>query len=150
MVHYLFRRLLLFVPSLLLIAYLVLWLSSQSVDDPVETVDSSATVQSGATEWKEEREKETTYWSIAEKYHLNLPLFYFTVQSMAYEDSLNQIVRRNYQQNMVALVRQYGNGKAVWNYYKTLQKTHEAIYSLPQDSVNIDVRTNLLKDFTFL
>jgi peptide/nickel transport system permease protein len=134
MFQYLLRRLLFFVPSLLIIVFLVLWLSNQSVDDPVETLDSSNTAQRSVENWNEERANEVAYLEIAQKYHLNLSLFYFSVQSIAYEDSLNYITFRSHRQNALDLVHQYGNGQAVWQYYKNLKNTHEALFSLPDDS----------------
>jgi peptide/nickel transport system permease protein len=149
MFQYLVRRLLFFIPSLFIIAFLVLWLSNQSVDDPVDVLGGNNAVQ-GANDWKGEREKEQTYWTTAQEYHLNLPIFYFNIQSWAYNDSLNTIVRRVHQQNANKFVAQYGNGQDVWQYYKALRRTHEAIYALPNDSLNQNVRTNLLANFPFL
>jgi peptide/nickel transport system permease protein len=41
------------------------------------------------------------------------------------------------------LVHQYGNGEGVWEYYKSIKNTHEALFTLPDDSIRNALLTNV-------
>ena len=128
---YLIKRILIFLPVLLLISILSFWLSEMAPGDRV--VDHCG-----------EGLKEVEYNRCAGIYFLDRPAFYFSLQPKAYPDTLYRFVRPYHRKRVVALAAQVGRWEPVAAYDRNLRQLGRELDALP-DSLDaqlaIDLRT---------
>ncbi len=90
MLRYIFKRLLFFIPTLLLISLLAFEISIHAPGNPVERMMSGT--QGGASVSADYQQQMKT-WN--HRLGLNLPVFYFSIHSLAIPDSLYKISDKN-------------------------------------------------------
>lgn len=134
MLRYLVKRLLLFIPTLLVISLLAFGLSRCTPGDPIqcylpESIDGQFTVSP--------QQYERAYLREAKKLGWDKPAFYFNIGVAAYPDTLYRILIRSHRQNLKKLIAQSGNWPLVEAYYQQLQETHQQVAKVP-DSLNSD------------
>src|SRR5580704_2276326 len=110
MLSYVLKRLLIFIPTFFIIALFTFFLSAIAPGDPVELkLSSGMKGNEGQGQVSDKLAGETAYRELNEKLGRNLPLFYFTVTSKAYPDTLYKILHKNERENLERLVDQYNN-----------------------------------------
>src|SRR5579885_3584597 len=109
MLVYILKRVLYFVPTFFIIALFSFLLSVIAPGDPVE-LKLSAGMQSseGQGQASDKLAGEEAYKQISEKLGRNLPLFYFTVTSKAFPDTLYKVLRKTERENLERLTDKYG------------------------------------------
>jgi peptide/nickel transport system permease protein len=127
MIRYLLKRILIFAPTLVVISLLAFALSKMAPGDPVELRQSAGSVPiaSGA------READRMYAETARLMGLDKPVFYFSLSSAAYPDTLHRVQRLDRRQTLRRLIGIYGNWPAVQNYYSAIATTEQAIAAAP-------------------
>lgn len=130
MLRYLLRRIVLFLPTLLVLSLLAFGLSKIAPGDPVELLLRGAEGVGGDI-----RNRERVYAETAAFLGLNKPPFYFTVTSLAYPDTLYRIPQKGYRENLQKLVAQYGNWEAISKYNNAIQQVESFLYYQLPDSV---------------
>ncbi len=134
MLKYLFRRILIFIPTLLAISLIAFWLSKMAPQKlPVP----------------DEPGFELALESMAKRMGLDKPVFYINFTSAAYPDTLYEIKKRYKRDNLKKLIAQYGNWPEIDNYYQSIRslqyRLHEVPDSVARDRViNIERAINLL------
>lgn len=125
MLEYVFKRLLLVVPSLLLISFLAFGLNQcTDVDEVIEHMPSSSNTSAAEAA----KEYIDNYKRIAHKLGADQPLFYLSVTTAAYPDTLHKIMPKQAQETIKRLIAIYGNWPAIDKYYKYLQQSiHQAV-----------------------
>ena len=118
MFKYLSKRILFFLPTIWIISLLTFSLSVNSPGDPVELMLNIAG-ESGQNADKQAQQFE--YDKMREKLHLNLPVFYCTVSSLAEPDTLYKVKKKLHRENLSRLLDQYGDWQSVSDYYYALQ-----------------------------
>ena len=118
MFKYLLKRILFFLPTIWIISLLTFSLSVNSPGDPVELMLNIAG-ESGQNADKQAQQFE--YDKMREKLHLNLPVFYCTVSSLAEPDTLYKVKKKLHRENLSRLLDQYGDWQSVSDYYYALQ-----------------------------
>lgn len=108
MLHYIFRRLLLVIPTLLVVSFLAFGLTKCSSSDPVLQVFGEEALSSSDIE-----QQATAYRNKATMLGLHRPTFYFSVNSAAYPDSLWDIFPPERRKRLEKLIGQTGNWEAV-------------------------------------
>ncbi|MDQ3072277.1 MAG: hypothetical protein M3Q97_03305, partial [Bacteroidota bacterium] len=119
MTVYIIRRILLFIPTLIVISLLAFAISAASPGDPVDRLvnmrgDDGMSSQHGTNAALKDRKRK--------ELGLHLPLFYFTVRTMAVPDTLRRIGDKEERNAMKILAQKHGNWENVANYYKTIKK----------------------------
>lgn len=116
MVQYLIKRILIFIPTLLVISLLAFGLSKCAPGDPLESMAPPG----GESQWVN---KEKVYRERAKLLGLDKPPFYFALSPAAFPDTLHLILKKDQRRALKDLVSQYGNWPAIENYYHSLQTT---------------------------
>ena len=125
MLRYLFKRVLIFIPTLLIISVAAFWLNEVAPGDPVEA--HMPPIDETNLEVTEE-----TYLNTARRFGYDLPSFYFQFTAQAYPDTLYRILNKTKRNNLEKLIGQYGNWPAIERYYHQLERVKKILYKLPQ------------------
>lgn len=128
MLKFLFKRFLLFLPTLLIISLIAFGLSRIPSGDPVDNCfDPSGEIDSRSSYEYAER----AYKERAKELGMHLPVFYCSFTSQAYPDSLYKIARKTKRETIEKLIAQYGNWTEIEAYFKQLKVTELSILSTP-------------------
>jgi peptide/nickel transport system permease protein len=141
MLKYLVRRFLIFIPTLVAISLLAFIISINSPADPVEQLARSATTEGNSNAESSATEKIKN--EIRERLGLDLPVFYFSVNTWADCDTLNNISSKAQREALTSLTRQYGNWDHIQKYYKQTQVCLQLVSSFPKDSSTLETTSNL-------
>ncbi len=112
MLPYLLRRLLLFIPTLLLVSIATFTLSHCSGGDPIPYEFES---------------QPAAYLAQARQMALDKPLFYFSVRSLALPDTLHRILPLHVRDHLSALAQRCGNWEAVERYWRAVQHARSVL-----------------------
>lgn len=132
MLQYLIKRLLLFIPTLLVVSLLAFGLSRCTPGDPIqcylpESIDGQFAMSP--------QQYERAYRRQAQKLGWDKPAFYFKISAAAYPDSLHKILIRDQRACLEKLIAQSGNWPLVESYYQQLRQTHHQINDLPDSLI---------------
>ncbi len=126
MFRYLLKRILLFVPTLLLISLLAFGLSKVAPGDPVESVNKKS--DNDGTYLKD---RERVYKETARLLGLDKPVFYFSLSAAAYPDTLYRILERDRRKAMRQLIAQHGNWTQIAAYQANIRSFENFLQELP-------------------
>lgn len=119
MLKYIVRRVLVFIPTLVAITLLGFVIMVSAPGDPVERMvvaaQSGGEIGSQTTNQIEQKK----YWS--KKLGLDLPIFYFSLNSLAQSDTLYRIYDRNEREALSRLTSDFGNWPAINSYYNEVK-----------------------------
>jgi peptide/nickel transport system permease protein len=118
MLRYIARRLLIFFPTLFIILLISFLISRGVPGDPVYN-EMDGQYQRGGQIDAKVRTKE--YLRISHEMGLDLPVFYFSLSSAAYPDTLYRIPVLNERENLQELVGTYGNWEEISAYFHYLE-----------------------------
>lgn len=145
MLRYLFKRLLIFLPTLFLISLLAFGLSKVAPGDPVELATRGG-LSAAEGRGGDGRNRDRVYLETARFLGLDKPTFYFSLTSVAYPDTLYRVVQKDRREVLQKLIAQYGNWKYINAYYQQIQNLDLRLTTLP-DSVDFQdvsiVRSNV-------
>ena len=137
MLLYILKRILYFIPTFFVIALFTFFLSAIAPGDPVELKLSSGMQGSeGQGQMSDKLAGEEAYRELNVKLGRDLPLFYFTVTSKAYPDTLYKVLRKSERDNLERLVDQYNNWPQVNAYYKAVKAMELSVITLPVDATD--------------
>ncbi|MCB0380230.1 MAG: hypothetical protein KDD24_03165, partial [Flavobacteriales bacterium] len=136
MIKYLIKRVLVFIPTLIIISLLAFVISINAPGDPVERLLKSANKEGTANEQSNSAKKDKE--AIRAKLGLDLPIFYLSLSTLADCDTLYKIADKAQQDNLLKLSRKYGNWEAVSNYYHATLSLLEEYDSLNVDKIYMD------------
>lgn len=125
MLRFLLRRILLFIPTLLVISFLAFGLSKMAPGDPLEAQDDSRLSI---------RDREQVYKETARFWGLDKPAFYCSIAPAAYPDTLYKILVKQQRQAMSRLIAQYGNWPEIAAYRQQVQAIESKFAQLPRSS----------------
>ena len=133
MLQYILKRLLIFIPTLLIISLLTFIISINTPGDPVEQmISSSGTEGSISAKYASER----AYIEKRQQLGLDLPVFYFTVSTAAAPDTLHRIQKKQHRELASGLVKKHGNWPLIAEYYHSLKALEYKIYSIERNPEN--------------
>lgn len=147
MTKYILKRLLIFIPTLIVISFLAFGLSKMAPGDPVYAIlpESSEVTTAGGY-----AHSEKVYQETAVLLGLDKPVFYINLSSAAFPDTLYKILNRDNRNNLKKLIQQYGNWPEIEAYFKELNAFQTKIYEVKIEGPSnelIKVRTNLKRLF---
>lgn len=132
MLKYVFRRVLVFIPTLIAITLLGFVIMVSAPGDPVERMVVAAQAGGEIGSQTANQLEQKKFWS--RKLGLDLPIFYVSLNSMAQSDTLYKIYDKNEQESLSRLASQYGNWPAITEYFTSVSALHNAHSSLKIDS----------------
>jgi len=140
MLKYLFKRVLIFIPTLFAISLIAFWLSKMAPGDPTDEYLGEDTGLESTEKVRED---------IAKRFGLDKPVFYLSFTAAAYPDTLFKIKSRYKRETLEKLIAQYGNWPEIENYYHKIRSLQIQLDKVPatiaRDRViNIQKALNLL------
>jgi len=138
MIGYLLRRILWFIPTLLLVSLLAFGLSRLAPGDPVLLYLQGA----GNSEVADTPLRDRTFTEVRRKLGLDQPPFYFAVRPEAYPDTLYRLLTRQERAVARSWIRQTGDWAAVQKYQRQLQALYAKSQALP-DSLAPEALTRI-------
>ncbi len=133
MFKYILKRIVAFVPTLLIISLMAFIISINAPGDPVERLLRAADSEGGTTEKSGAAEQQRQ--ELRRELGLDRPVFYFTFGTLAQPDTLYRIADQTERSALVKLVNASGNWKAVSNYYLALKNARSAHAGLSADKL---------------
>lgn len=137
MLQYVLKRLLFFIPTLIIISLVTFALSKMAPGDPVKiALGNRDTGESGSANEKIAGEK--AYNQMAEELGMHLPNFYFSLTSKAEPDTLYKFLKRTQRENLSRLIDQYGNWPQISDYFYSIKAVEFALFEVKNDSTSYD------------
>lgn len=136
MLKYILKRVLIFLPTILVISLFTFALSVNAPGDPVEAMLSSQNDQGQSANLIA---NEKAFIAKRKQLGLDLPIFYFAMSSKAISDTLHRIPKRLHKQNLERFIERYGNWPEIQNYYQTLRRFELDLYDAEVDNASADL-----------
>lgn len=136
MLKYILRRILIFIPTLIIITLIGFVLSINAPGDPVERMVSAA--QSGGeigTQTVNQIEQKI-FWR--KKLGLDLPVFYVSLTSLSRPDTLYRIYDRNEKESLDRLISMYGNWQEIQDFYTASGRFYHTLLDFVPDTAGAD------------
>ncbi|MEO6168702.1 MAG: ABC transporter permease [Chitinophagales bacterium] len=133
MITYLIRRVLLFIPTLIVISLLAFVISVNAPGDPVERLVTSAESGDVANVATSSMQEEKRYWT--HRLGLDLPVFYFSSAPLSYPDTLFRIIDKKERQALTSLLNSYGNWSQIQQYHAALLQLVAVHRQMSKDSI---------------
>lgn len=124
--RYLLKRILFFIPTLLIISLLAFIISLQAPGDPLDRMVSA---QENGGEFQAQSantQKEKDRWR--KKLGLDLPVFYFSFSNAATPDTLYRIYDDNLRNASKRLINTYGNWEQISDWQKSLNILKNSLF----------------------
>ncbi|HQV76935.1 MAG TPA: ABC transporter permease subunit [Chitinophagales bacterium] len=147
MLKYIFKRILLFIPTLFMISLLTFFLSTNVPGDPVEQM-LNANSETGSSAKAMAAEK--AYIDKRHQLGLDLPTFYFSISNQATPKDLFAIPKKYHRENLSKLIKKYGNWKEINAYYNSLKQLEINVGNIPSDTTIADALIDIKSDIQSL
>ncbi|MBK9014276.1 MAG: hypothetical protein IPM82_09355 [Saprospiraceae bacterium] len=134
MFQYLLKRILLFIPTLLLVSLLSFGLSRLAPGDPVSQYLGEDAFGRYSTP-NDLLAAENGYAQAAADFHLDKPAFYFSITSQAYPDTLHRVFIGFRRATLEKLIGQYGNWPLVEAWYNSVRSFDLKLLGLTDSSL---------------
>ena len=115
MLKYIFKRILVFIPTLLIICLVAFTINSFAPGDPVSRLLSGSLEKPENSEYYEVR-----YQQLRHQMGLDLPVFYCSVKTLADPDTLYKISNEKHLHSLIFLTNTFGNWAFISEYYLSL------------------------------
>lgn len=135
MLKYIAKRVLIFVPTIIAISLINFVISLNAPGDPVENILSGGN-QGNQGQLSDKLAGEQAYGKVRHELGLDLPVFYFSVSSLASCDTLYKIQKIAHRDNLYRLVHAYGNWEDVEAYYEKIKTFELNLFQVEKDSTN--------------
>lgn len=133
MLRYILKRLIVFIPTLVVISLLAFVISVNAPGDPVERLSKSANKEGAASEQSAATKKVKE--EIRKRLGLDLPVFYLSIGTLADSDTLYKITDKAQQDNLLKLSRKFGNWEDIQNYYVSVNEALQATAKLDVENI---------------
>ncbi len=133
MLKYLLKRVLIFIPTLMVISLVTFMLSIMAPGDPVESMLNK--MSGGDGQASNKLATENSYIETRHVLGLDLPVFYFSLSNAASCDTMHRIAKPAHREALERLTFEYGNWEQISEYYhQTRAFELEAYYVERNDS----------------
>jgi peptide/nickel transport system permease protein len=150
MFQYIIQRILIFIPTLFVISLFTFLLSVNVPGDPVEQMMGGGGSAGEVGQSSSKLASERSYIDKRKELGLHLPVFYLALSNAAAPDTLHRIPRKQHQEMLIDLIRQYGNWPQIETYYSSIQQLDLAIADIPSDSMNGDAKIGMRDEIYLL
>ena len=134
MLKYILKRILFFIPTLIIISLLAFLININAPGDPIDrlvTASSNETIGSQNTNMLSQRNQ------LRKKLGLDLPVFYIGISNAATPDTLYKIYDDIERTSLERLINQYGNWGYISAWYNSLLTLQNAIEKVRPDTTGI-------------
>ncbi len=118
MLKYIAKRVLIFIPTLLIITVIGFVISVNAPGDPVERLMTAAGTGGEIGTQSVSQIEQKKYWK--KKLGLDLPIFYFSLDKLSYPDTIYKVYDKNEREALSRLLDQFGNWQQVSVYYNRI------------------------------
>jgi peptide/nickel transport system permease protein len=136
--RYILRRILLFIPTFIVITLLSFIILVNAPGDPVERMMTSSQSSGDISTQSVAQKEQRNYWT--HRLGLDLPVFYFSIHSLAEPDTLYRITDKSERKALSLMISQYGNWEDIQLYYLSELQLEDYLSrvncGMLQDSVN--------------
>lgn len=133
MFSYLVRRILLFIPTIIVISLLAFVIIVNAPGDPVDRLVTSAESGDITNTATSSMQEEKAYWT--HRLGLDLPVFYFSITPLSYPDTLYKTGNKQQQAALKDLLKKYGNWPLIEKYHIHSLQLSEAHAQLLKDTL---------------
>ncbi|MGI8892240.1 MAG: ABC transporter permease subunit [Bacteroidia bacterium] len=135
MFKYILKRIIIFLPTLIIISLLAFVISVNAPGDPVERMVVAA--QSGGEIGSQtvSQVEQKKFWR--KKLGLDLPVFYVAIRSLSEPDTLYRVFDKNDRGSLSRLTSKYGNWELISDYYNSINKLDNEFLKTRFDSTNL-------------
>lgn len=145
MFQYVLKRILIFIPTILVISILTFSLSKLAPGDPVKlALGNRDQGETGGSADKVASEK--TYLDMAEQLGLTYPSFYFDLSSKASPDTLYKYVKKPERDCIERLIAMYGDWPQIQTYYRSIRNVEYTLLDATQDSTSFAAGKEIKQD----
>lgn len=134
MFKYILKRVLYFIPTLIIIALCTFALSKMAPGDPVKLALGNKDQGGEAGQASEKLADEKAYMEMADKLGMNLPTFYFALSTTSTPDTLYKFVKKPQIETLERFINKYGNWPEIEKYYANITKLQFTNYTVKHDS----------------
>ncbi|MDQ3191106.1 MAG: ABC transporter permease [Bacteroidota bacterium] len=131
MLKYILKRVLIFIPTLIIISLLTFVISTNAPGDPVDTMLNKSAGGDGQASEKMSTEK--AYNDLRHQLGLDLPVFYFNITNSTYSDTLYKIANSVHKETLERISFKYGNWKHTADYYNNIRKLEFALLNIEKN-----------------
>jgi peptide/nickel transport system permease protein len=135
---YILKRILFFIPTILIISVFTFALSKMTPGDSVRLALGNQDQGEGNGGASDKVAGEKAYLAMAEEMGLNKPAFYFQISNKATPDTLYKYVKKPERDNLERLIDMYGNWRQIEQYYGSIKNVEYAMLSVRQDSTTFN------------
>lgn len=122
MLRYVFKRIMIFVPTFFIISVLIFGLSKAAPGDPVEILLEGGMGSASTGSSADFANKERAYAQKAAELGLDKPAFYVQLSSAAYPKDLYKIQKKTQHEMVERMIDRTGNAVAVMAYFKAIRQ----------------------------
>lgn len=141
MIKYIFKRIMLMLPTLAVVVIIGFMLNQCAPGDPVRTYLG---VSEGVPSSEKEALSDEAYANTRKLLGLDLPLFYFSLSPLSQSDTLFKIQEKRERDALSQLTDQYGNWPQVQNYFIALRQLQREVNQIAFTSSEFETRLGIL------
>ena len=123
--YFLLKRILIFIPTLFVIALLSFWLSKKAPGDPILLFNQGSLIEAGLI--NDVKQSRKIYENTAERLGLDKPPFYFQFTSYAFPDTLYRILIKDHRISLKEMAIEFGKWDHIQDYYLKIQACQNAL-----------------------
>lgn len=135
MFTYIGKRILVFLPTLFVITLLGFIIAINAPGDPVEKMVSAASSSGELGKQSISQHEQRLFWR--KKLGLDLPVFYFSISTLAAPDTLYRVYDKNENTAFNRLLDKYGNWNEISNYNKVCTNFYNKVISSSPDTAGL-------------
>jgi peptide/nickel transport system permease protein len=136
MLRFVIKKLMLFIPTLVVVYAVLFVLQRQAPGDPVASYHHQEQIQPSKGTYQDSKAADNQYANTSHLLGLDMAPFYFSITSQAQPDTLYKILRKDHREMLSNLLAKTGNWAQISAYYKMLQISEQQFYSLPDSTRN--------------
>lgn len=127
--YYIIKRILLFIPTLFIIAVLAFLLSRMAPGDPILMLNKESLLE--RSQINDVAAEDRIYKATAARIGLDKPLFYFQITNLAFPDTLYRVLIRSHRESLGNLIAQYGHWGNIQRYYRRVRALNVGLNKIP-------------------
>lgn len=148
MLKYVLKRVLIFIPTILVISLLTFIIALNTPGDPVELMLNAE--QGGQGQSSQKIATERAYQELRHKLGLDLPVFYFTLTSASLPDTLHRIPKKFHRHALEELCDRFGNWQEISTYYRSVITLRETLWRHADIIPDSEDKIQLLENISVL
>lgn len=134
MLKYIAKRVLLFIPTLIIITVIGFVISVNAPGDPVERMVTAAS-SGGEVGQSASAQEQKMFWK--RKLGLDLPVFYFSLSKLSYPDTLYKVYDKDENKALCRLLDEYGDWNEISAYYNSINRFYSKVSAFKIDTLQL-------------